>query len=151
MTGDRMNATLVRVGFAAALCTLAGACASYDPFERPADPTSPAAARVAAMSDADLDYPTWAEFPAAPQNVPTPAEIRTQVLQLEADETRLNGEVSRIVWTLGPDDGEPWAQRTRNRIDMRLAQTLDPEAMALAVAWAEQQRRRAAPPPRITD
>lgn len=147
MTGDDMKAILVRVGTVSALCVLSAACVSVDPFDRTADPTSPAAARVEALARANTEFPRWADFPDAPRNVPTAADIRNRVMGLEADETRLNTELAAIVWTLGPDDLEPWAERTRNRMDLRLAQTLDPEAAADARAWAESQRRRAVPPP----
>lgn len=158
MTGDEMNATarrFLRRGraplLAAALVAAGGlsGCASYDPFDEPTDPTSPAAARVEALTGADMSYPRWAEFPAAPRDVPTAADIREQVVALEAADAALGREVAAIAWFLGPEDLEPWAARTRNRVDRRLAQPAPPGAVAEAEAWARAQRARATPPPPI--
>lgn len=155
MTGDVMNANLVRIGFwarglaiAAAGCAATG-CMAYDPFNQTIDANSAAAQRVEALARADDSFPRWEDFPAEPQNVPTAADIRNQVSALEASEVQLNRQVAAIDWTLDEDDGDPWAQRTRNRIDPRLARPVDPEAMAEALAWARRMRERSDPPPPI--
>lgn len=157
MTGSGMNATLDRVGWwsrAAAVCGLAGlmaGCMSYDPFNRATDPNSPAAQRVESLARADQAFPRWEDFPAEPQNVPTTADIRNQVVALQGADSALDRDVAAIVWTLNEDDGEPWAARTRNRVNMRLAQAVDPAAVAEALAWAERQRARSQPPPPLND
>lgn len=155
MTGDEMNANLGRIGFWArglVLAAVGGAltgCMAYDPFNQAIDPNSAAAQRVEALARADDTYPRWEDFPAEPQNVPTAADIRNQVRTLESDEAELNRQVAAIDWTLDEDDGDPWAQRTRNRIDPRLARPVDPDDMAEALAWANRMRERSTPPPPI--
>jgi len=155
MTGDGMNASLQRIESWARLVAavaLAGAvsgCMAYDPFNQTIDPNSPAAQRVAALARADQSYPRWADFPAAPQNVPTDADIRNRVLGLETAELQLNRQVSAIDWTLTEADGEPWAIRSRNRIDPRLARPVDPDVLAEALTWARRMRERSEPPPPI--
>lgn len=155
MTGTGMNASPHRIDFALRLFAVAGAicalggCATYDPFNPATDPSSPAASRVETLARADQTYPRWEDFPAAPQNVPSAGDIRTQVVNLEASELRLNREISAIQWTLTQDDLEPWAGRTRNRVDPRLSRPVDPNELADALAWAERIRARATPPPPI--
>lgn len=157
MTSDEMNGNLVRIGSLSrfiALTALAGAltgCAAYDPFNQGIDPNSAAAQRVEALARADDSYPRWADFPAAPQNVPTPREIRNQVQALEAADAQLNRQVAAIDWTLDERDGDPWARRVRNRIDPRLAQPVDPAEVAEALRWAQALRERSDPPPQIND
>lgn len=155
MTGDVMNANLVRIGFwarglaiAAAGCLVTG-CMAYDPFNQTIDPNSAAAQRVEALARADDSFPRWEDFPAEPQNVPTAADIRNQVRGLQADETELNRQVAAIDWTLDESDGAPWAERTRNRIDPRLARPVDPNEVAEALTWAARMRARSTPPPPI--
>lgn len=155
MTGDEMNANLGRIASWARRAAVAGlgfavtGCMAYDPFNQSIDPNSPAAQRVEALARADDSYPRWEDFPAAPQNVPTAADIRNQVLALESDEAELNRQVAAIDWTLDEDDGAPWAERTRNRIDPRLARPVSPDEMAEALAWAQRMRARSTPPPPI--
>lgn len=154
MTGDEMNATLDRV--ATTLGRLAGlaalgllsACVS-SPFDRAADPTSPAAQRVETLARRDGAFPRWEDFPAAPQNVPTAADIRARVVAIEAAEAQLGQQVRAIQWTLNESDGDPWARRVRARITPQLARPVEPNAMSEALAWAERLRRRAAPPPPV--
>ena len=155
MTGDDMNANLARIGFwarglaiAAAGCAATG-CMAYDPFNQAVDPNSPAAQRVGALARADDSFPRWEDFPAEPQNVPTVADIRNRVLALEASEAQLNLQVAAIDWTLDEDDGAPWAERTRNRLDPRLAQAVDPAFLAAEIERARRLRERATPPPPI--
>ena len=155
MTGGGMNASLQRIeslARVAAAVALAGAvsgCMAYDPFNQTIDPNSSAAQRVAALARADDSYPTWADFPAAPQNVPTAADIRNRVLNLETAELELNRQVAGIDWTLDEDDREPWAERTRNRLNPRLTRPVDPSEVSEALAWAERMRARSTPPPPI--
>lgn len=155
MTGDRMKASRqrieswMRLTLIAAMAGVASGCMSISPFNQEIDPTSPAAQRVAALARADDSYPRWADFPAAPQNVPTATDIRNRVLELEAAEALLDRQVEAIDWTLNEDDGDPWAIRTRNRIDPRLSRPVDPDAVAEAVAWARRMRERSEPPPPI--
>jgi len=155
MTGDRMNASLHRIDFwarlaaVAALAGVASGCMAYDPFSQAIDPNSAAAQRVAELARADRTYPRWRDFPAAPQNVPTETDIRNRVLGLEASEMQLNREIAAIDWTLTQADGDPWAGRTRNRLNPQLARPADPNAIPDALAWAERERQRAVPPPPI--
>lgn len=128
-----------------------GGCVSYDPFDESTDAASPAAARVQALTSAPLEFPRWADFPAAPRDVPTAEDIRRQVVALEGADAQLAREVAAIGWFLGPEDLEPWAARTRNRLDRALAQPAAPGAVAEAEAWARQLRERATPPPPIDD
>ena len=138
------------------LCTAAAtlsACVTVPVVEPYAgaevDPNSPAAQRVGALARADDSFPRWEDFPAEPQNVPTVADIRNRVLALEASEAQLNLQVAAIDWTLDEDDGAPWAERTRNRLDPRLAQAVDPAFLAAEIERARRLRERATPPPPI--
>jgi hypothetical protein len=155
MTGSEMKANpqrieaWVRLAAALVLAGATGGCMAYDPFNQTIDPTSPAAQRVGVQTRTDMAYPRWADFPAEPRNVPTATDIRNRVLGLEASELELNRQVAAIAWTLTPEDGAPWAERTRNRIDPRLSRPARPDEATEAVAWAQRMRERAAPPPPI--
>jgi hypothetical protein len=143
-----MTLGLRRSALAALAATAAGlsGCASMDPFEREVDPSSPAAAEVRRVVDAQREYPRWSEFPKAPQDVPQPAEFAVQVASLQQSQNALMADAARIEWYL-TGDTSAWARVARSAIDPQYAQPAPPNAAAEAEAWARALRERAVPPP----
>lgn len=123
---------------------LAG-CMAHDPFAPPTDPASAAAQRVNEAAARDLPYPRWSEFPAAPTDVPAPAEFAMRVADAEEAQAILEAQARDLVWTL--EDSEGWATSTRAQVDASLAQPAPPDARAQAEAWAAEMRAKATPPP----
>lgn len=121
------------------------ACASG--FSPSTDPTSPVAARVQALVDANRTYPRWENFPRPDDPAPEPAGIAAQVNTLKVTQGVLAGEAARIDWTL-PQDSAAFAEALRARVE---AQPVDP---ATQKTWAEieaylnsaRDRGRAPPP-----
>ena len=139
---------IVKAGAGAILGLSLAGCLSTNPFDPPVDQSSPAAAQVETLARADADYPRWRDFPAAPQNVPTPAEIRTQVTLLETRQDAFATEVAALRWTL-TENPEAWARQVASNINARLATPPPADATAQAEAFAARLRERAVPPPPI--
>lgn len=132
------------VGVALAALSLA-ACASIDPYEGAPVASSPAAERVAQASSANLPYPRWSQFPAAPENVPSMADFAGRIGTLEGEHADALAQAQAIRWTLSGT--ERWASEARDLIDLRLAQPAPADQPAQTEAYAQQMRAMAAPPP----
>lgn len=121
------------------------ACASA--FSPATDPTSPVAARVQALVDANRTYPRWENFPRADDPAPEPAAIAAQVNTLKVTQGVLAGEAARIDWTL-PQDPAAFAEALRARV---AAQPVDPVTQRTQAELDEYLRsareRGRAPPP----
>jgi len=73
MTGLKMNASAMKNAARAAVMgglLLSGACAA--PFQAAMDPQAPLSDRIQHLVDVNRAYPRWADFPAAPTDVPAP-------------------------------------------------------------------------------
>lgn len=121
------------------------ACASA--FSPATDPTSPVAARVQALVDANRTYPRWENFPRSDDPAPEPAVIAAQVNTLKVTQGILAGEAARIDWTL-PQDPAAFAEALRARV---AAQPVDPVTQRTQAEIDEYLRsareRGRAPPP----
>jgi hypothetical protein len=147
MTGPEMNAfpaKKVASGLALVLTVGAGGCVgSFDPET---DAASPVAPRVQALVDANRTYPRWADFPATPTDLPQATEIAGRVNTLRVTSGALQGEVSRIEWTLA--DPDAFAQSVISRIDAARVSPVTAETQAEIDAFARRLRERGkAPPP----
>lgn len=102
--------------------------------------------RIAALVDENRQYPRWADFPAAPADVPQPVELAARINTLKVSAGALAGEAARIGWTL--TDPEIFAAAVAAR---GAATPISPETAATrADIDAFQQRLRdrgRAPPP----
>ncbi|NEX91817.1 hypothetical protein [Caulobacter sp. 17J65-9] len=137
---------LALLTLAAAAAGLSGCATGMDPFKRPTDPHSAAAADVDRMVAAQREFPRWSKFPKAPQDVPPPAEFAVQVASLQASQNALITDAGKIQWYL-KGDTRAWAQSVRSVIDPQYAQPAPPNAAAEAAAWARELREKAVPPP----
>lgn len=90
--------------------------------------------------------PRWAEFPAPPEGVPTPAEIKLRVNAQLAKRRQLNAETAALVW----DKQEPdaIAAEAKGHLDPAYLQPVDPIMTPQQIdAFAAALRAKAAPPP----
>ena len=148
MTGPKMNAPIGKIAavVAAGLCSVAlgGCIGSFNPRT---DPTSPVAARVQALVDANREYPRWADFPRSAEPPPEPMAIAAQVNTLRVTGGALAGEVSRLEWTL-TDDPAAFAAATQARVDAVQVAPVTRETLAEIEEFARRARERGrAPPP----
>lgn len=149
MTGVEMNVFLSKKTILPAMTGLllatGGCVGSFDPQT---DMTSPVAPRVQELVDAHREYPRWADFPAAPTNLPQPAEIAANVNALNADSGALATQVAGIDWTL---DSDPTAfvESINRRFDPARMAPIGAQTPEEVEAFAESLRRRAAAPPPI--
>jgi hypothetical protein len=149
MTGVEMNVFLSKKTILLAMTGLllpAGGCVgSFDPQT---DATSPLAPRIQQLVDANRNYPRWADFPAAPTDVPQPAQVAANVSRLNADSGALAGQVAKIDWTM---DSDPTAfiESIQRRFDPTKMAPIGAQTPEEVEAFAETLRRRAAAPPPI--
>lgn len=144
MTTARALKPLIATTLAFAALTLGG-CLSIDPFQPVTDPGSAAQAKVAEEAAKDRPYPRWAEFPAVPEGLVGPIEVKGDVRRLEGGAAELYAWAAR-----NPPlttDNLAWAERTRAQIDARSATPAPANARAEAEAYARRLRDYAAPPP----
>lgn len=140
----RNKSSLIATALLAGSLTLAG-CLAHDPFAPPTDPASAAARQVNEAAARDMPYPRWAEFPAAPTDVPTAGEFAMRVVATEEARAILEAQARELVWTL--DDSEGWATAQRGLINRELAEPAAADALAQTEAWAAAVRAEAVPPP----
>ena len=149
MTGVEMNVFLskktILLAMTGLLSPVGGCVGSFDPQT---DATSPLAPRIQQLVDANRDYPRWADFPAAPTDVPQPAQVAANVSTLNADSGALAGQVAQIDWTM---DSDPTAfiESIRQRFDPAKMAPIGAQTPEEVEAFAEALRRRAAAPPPI--
>ena len=149
MTGVEMNVFLSKKTILLAMTGLllpAGGCVgSFDPQT---DAASPLAPRIQQLVDANRNYPRWADFPAAPTDVPQPAQVAANVSTLNADSGALAGQVAKIDWTM---DSDPTAfiETIQQRFDPTKMAPIGAQTPEEVEAFAETLRRRAAAPPPI--
>ncbi len=90
--------------------------------------------------------PHWSEFPAAPENVPTVADIRMKVDAQLQKQRQLQSELAALNW----DPQEPdkiYAEATSHIVPAMLT-SVDPAMTPAQVdAYAANLRAKAAPPP----
>lgn len=124
------------------LLATGGCVGSFDPET---DATSPLAPRIQELVDQKREYPRWADFPAAPTDLPEPAQVAANVQALNADSSVLAAQVAGIDWTLDSDPAV-FVASVQQRFDPAPIGAQTPEEVE---AFAEALRRRAAAPPPI--
>lgn len=91
-------------------------------------------------------FPKWSEFPPPPQNVPTPEQIRQQVVALKAKSDQLQKTADALPWELKAP--EAMAKAANARIDPVLGAPIKTGADSAAIeSLAARLRARAEPPP----
>ena len=149
MTGLKMNAPAMKKAALAAVMGglfLTGACAA--PFQAPVDPEAPLSDRIQGLVDANRDYPRWADFPAAPTDVPQPGVIASRVAGLEQTGQAVSQSAAAIEWTF-VDDPDAWAASVRDRVEGARMSLGTARTAAEVEAFAQALRERAEPPPPI--
>jgi hypothetical protein len=146
MTGLKMNASATKILAISAVCALLGACGA--PFAAKTDPQSPLTERIQGLVDANREYPRWADFPAAPTDVPDTAVIAAQVAGLDQTGEALNRSVAAIDWTLA-DDPNAWADGVRRRVEGARMSVGTARTAAEIDAFVRSLRERSEPPPPI--
>ena len=125
---------------------LGGACAA--PFQTRTHPDSPLSARIQAMVDENREYPRWADFPAAPTDVPNAEVISTQVTALGRTGEALGQSAAAIEWTF-TDDPDAYAASVRRRVEGARTSIDTARTAAQVEAFARSLRERSQPPPPI--
>ena len=139
-----MNAPIRK--FAAVLAAAvasAGLTACVGAFNPQTDPTSP----VAALVDANREYPRWADFPKSPEPEPAPALIAARVATLETTGGELAQAAARIEW-LSTGDATAFAESVRDRVAAVQVAPVTEQTAAEIEEFARRTRERGrAPPP----
>lgn len=145
-----MNALIQKIGSVLVMLVCASAltaCASS--FNPRTDETSPVAARVQALVDANREYPRWADFPKSDQPGPTPTAIAAEVNTLRVTRGTLAGEVARIEWSL-TDDPAAFAEALRARVAAQAVAPVTQQTQAEIDEYLRRTRERGRAPPPIT-
>lgn len=145
-----MNALIQKIGSVLLLAVCASvltACASS--FNPRTDETSPVAARVQALVDANREYPRWADFPKSSEPAPTPTAIAAEVNTLRVTRGALAGEVARIDWTL-TDDPAAFAEALRSRVAATAVAPATQQTQAEIDEYLRRARERGRAPPPVT-
>lgn len=122
-------------------CALVAGCAG-NPFENAkVDPSSPVAAEVARVANANRPYPTFASIPAAPKDVRAPRQYGQAASSLEAARADLEAQTAPGTWSLTGTDA--FAESARRAAGSEAA----PKDTGATAAFANTQRKRATPPP----
>lgn len=110
------------------------------------DAGAPLEPRIAALVAENREYPRWADFPAAPTDVPTEMQLATRVNTLRVASGSLAGEAARIDWTLS--DTEAFAREVAARVQTTpiAPETRATQADIEAFAQSLRDRGRAPPP-----
>ncbi|WEK59463.1 MAG: hypothetical protein P0Y52_08130 [Candidatus Brevundimonas phytovorans] len=128
------------------LLLLTGGCVgSFDPKT---DAASPLAPRIQQLVDAHREYPRWADFPAAPTDLPQPSQVAAHVGTLNTESGALATQVAGIDWTLESDPAA-FVESISRRFDPARMAPIGAQTPDEVEAFAESLRRRAAAPPPI--
>ena len=140
----RLRAAPKRIVFGlVALSLTLGACAqarrTFDLTPEPVDPESPIAAKVVAASRASPPFAGFDRIPHAPQNPPSAALLKDQVIDLVQQRRALAVEVAGL--TPPQTDMDGFIARNRMPIEKLNLQPADPSVAKLMEADAEVLRR----------
>ena len=140
----RLRAAPKRIVFGlVALSLTLGACAqarrTFDLTPEPVDPESPIAAKVVAVSRASPPFAGFDRIPHAPQNPPSAALLKDQVIDLVQQRRALAVEVAGL--TPPQTDMDGFIARNRMPIEKLNLQPADPSVAKLMEADAEVLRR----------
>jgi len=128
-----------------------GGCADMDRaavlHPPPVNPESPVAAEAQAAVDRDYPYPRFRDIPAKPDDLPAPAEIKSQV----ADLSQTGQGQARWVAANPPmsENVEGWAQQATAQLPAFVHEQLPADQAARSEGYAAQLRAQAAAPPPI--
>jgi hypothetical protein len=147
MTRGPLDKTLLRISLLAAAAGLSG-CVGGDPFNAPVDKSSPVAARVTAISGESGPYPRWADFPAQPRNVATPADFAARTASAQAAQATILDHASGLQWTLTAEGTASFVAQNRAKVDPALAKPAPAGTAEQTEAYAKAERDLATPPPR---
>ena len=126
------------------LASSAGLSACAGAFGPQTDESSPLAPRIQTLVDENRRYPRWADFPAAPTNLPAASQVAASVQALNGQGQALSGEVARVEWTLA--DAETMAAEVRAQTEAAPVSPDSARTGAEIDAFARSLRERAKAP-----
>jgi hypothetical protein len=145
MTLGPMDKMFARLAALLAVGAALSGCASTDVFSKRPPSTSPATQRIGELERTHRAYPRWSQFPAAPQNVPTPGDIAVRVNDTQAAQAQLLASAAQIQWTL-TGDTEAFAAQARAEIDPTKAAPVSANAQQTE-EFLRAMKNIATPPP----
>jgi len=151
MTPPMMNAKHRRVVLAAsAAAALVGLAACQTPRISPAEPLpAEVARRLETVREERTEFPSFADVPAPPANLRTPAQWAQIVQGLETRGAVVGSWPQRNpAWLIDP---EATARRLQVLTEVAPTEIPSEDQRRLTEAFAETLRRRAEPPPPIDD
>jgi hypothetical protein len=122
-------------------CALLAGCIGNPFADAQIDPSSPVAADVARVANADRPYPTFASIPAKPKDVRPVRQYGRDAQSIEQAQADLEAKTAPDTWSL--KDTEAFAAQAERDAGREAA----PEASGDTAAFANSQRKRATPPP----
>lgn len=130
-----------------ALCLAGTGLLSACAFNPATDPTSPLSAHVEQLVEAHQQYPSLANYPAAPVDLPTTDSLRLAVETLKNSEDVLEQQVASIDWQFTETPEVTAAQIRQLLADMPVVPpTADTPAEIEAFAQSLRDRAKAPPP-----
>lgn len=112
------------------------------PAPAPAIPTAPT---IRDIERDEKGFPKWSNFPAAPENVPTSADIRQRVNDIKSHEVALEAAVAGLNWeTIDP---AAYSSTTRARLNTDLSRPVTKNNCGDIHQFALSTRARVVVPP----
>lgn len=138
--------SLLLCGAAMALCACAQVPKGLPMGQSGVDPTSPAAPRINEIMAQPGEYPTFADIPSRPADLPTDEQFEAMVQDQEAEGLYVTRQTAPETWYLDASDAFA-ARATADAAAGGVRAPTDAE-IAESEAFARAMRARAKPPPR---
>jgi hypothetical protein len=91
-------------------------------------------------------FPTWSQFPPPPKDIPTLADIKAKVVEVEGQAKGLQTKVAGLDWELS--NPTAFVDQTKSRIDPVLSKPVDMVLSQTEIeSFAQALRKKAIPPP----
>lgn len=137
---------LLLCGAALVLCACAQAPRGLPGGQTIVDPTSPAAGRINEILAQPGEYPTFADIPARPEDLPSDEQFQAMVQEQESQGADLARQTAPETWYL--DASDAFAARAAADAAAGGVQAPTDAEIAESEAFARAMRARANPPPR---
>jgi hypothetical protein len=125
----------------ASVCALLAGCIGNPFADARIDPSSPVAADVARVANANRPYPTFASIPAKPKDLRPVRQYGRDAQAIEQAKADLEQKTAPETWSLA--DTEAFAAQAQRDAGQEAA----PQVSGDTAAFANTQRKRATPPP----
>ena len=114
--------------------------------EVPVNPTSPAKAQIEAVLAQPGDFPTFANIPPPPADLPTPEALKAQVEEEQTEALYVTNSTAPETWDLDPNDA--FAARAIAEANAPGMQPPTDAEIAESAAFVAAARARAKAPPK---